>query len=408
MAIPTHDLNAQQKKQTSIGYYATFIALGLITACLGPALPYLAEQTGTALSAISSLFISRSAGLILGSLLSGRLYDRLPGHPILVAGLGLLTLTSLLTPMPALLWVLLVITFLSGIGQSMLNVGGNTLLIWLHGAQVAPWMNGLHFFFGTGTILAPLLITSIITAGGGLTWAFAAISLFMLPPLVLMLRAPAVLPQPAGQNDNSQRLNVSGLVFLLALFFFCYAGVVQGYGSWIYTYALRMLDASTQTAGLLTSTFWGMFTLGRLLIIPFSARLRPQSILWGSLAGSLVSVVLLMLFPQTAVSIWLGTVLLGLSITPLFAATMAFAERRLCITGQINSLFSVGLSLGFVAMPWLVGQFFESAGPPVLLVILLITLLVGVVVLWALARIPPDSDRSRLALVDDCGKVKTS
>ena len=293
-------LDKHQKRQVTIGYYLTFISLGLVTAALGPALPYLADQTGTALAAVSVLFVSRALGLILGALLSGRLYDRLPGHPILITGLIFITLAAVLTPLPTVLTLLIGITFLSGVGQSILNVGGNTLLIWLHGGNVAQWMNGLHFFYGLGSIFSPLLITWIITSTGSLTWAFAAIAGIVILPLFYLLRLPSIAPQRADENGEGQQSAQWGLVLLIALFFFCYAGSVQAYGGWIYTYALEMDIAGPQMAGLLTSAFWAIFTLGRLLGIPIAGRLRPQTILPGSLVGSLIAVGLLLVWPSSA------------------------------------------------------------------------------------------------------------
>ena len=67
----------------TIGYYAAFVALGLASASLGPTLPGLALHTQSRLAQISSLFAARSLGYLVGSLLGGRLYDRIPGHPVM-------------------------------------------------------------------------------------------------------------------------------------------------------------------------------------------------------------------------------------------------------------------------------------------------------------------------------------
>jgi len=380
-------LDERQKRQVTIGYYLTFISLGLVTASLGPALPYLAEQTGTALAAVSVLFVSRALGLILGALLSGRLYDRLPGHPILMVGLLLITLAALLTPLPTVLTLLIGITFLSGVGQSILNVGGNTLLIWLHGGSVAQWMNGLHFFYGLGSIFSPLLITWVISSTGSLRWAFTAIAGIVILPLFYLIRLPSIAPQKASENgEGQQSAGLWRLVMLIALFFFFYAGSVQAFGGWIYTYALEMDIAGPQMAGVLTSAFWAIFTLGRLLSIPIAGRLRPQTILFSSLMGSLLSTGLLLLWPRSTAVIWLGTILFGLNVAPLFASTMDLAGEHIHISGRISSLFNVGISFGFLAMPWVVGQFFESVGPRILFVIILFTLLAGLAVFLLLLR----------------------
>ena len=66
-------------------YYASFIALGMTTASLGPTLLGLATQTGSALNEVSILFTARSFGYLIGSFIGGRLYDRLPGHRTMAA-----------------------------------------------------------------------------------------------------------------------------------------------------------------------------------------------------------------------------------------------------------------------------------------------------------------------------------
>lgn len=69
----------------TVAYFAAFVFLGLTTGSLGPTLPSLAEQTQVGLSAISYLFTARSAGYLFGSVLSGKLFDRRSGNPILAA-----------------------------------------------------------------------------------------------------------------------------------------------------------------------------------------------------------------------------------------------------------------------------------------------------------------------------------
>jgi hypothetical protein len=36
--------------------------------------------------------------------------------------------------------------FALGMAEGALDVGGNTLLVWVHQEKVGPFMNGLHFF----------------------------------------------------------------------------------------------------------------------------------------------------------------------------------------------------------------------------------------------------------------------
>jgi fucose permease len=76
--------------------------------------------------------------------------------------------------------------------------------------------------------------------------------------------------------------------------------------------------------------------------------------------------------------VWLGTVGLGLSMASIFPTTLSLAERRMTITGQVTGWFFVGASAGGMALPWLIGQLFESVGPRVTVFAILIDLIVAV------------------------------
>lgn len=148
-------LNPKRLRQTA-GYYAAFIALGLTTASFGPALPYLAEQTHSQLSLVSSLFAFRSLGYLIGSLRGGYLYDRRPGHPVVMLVLLGIAICMVFVPVIPVLIPLILVLFGIGLGEGTLDVGGNTLIIWAHGPKVRPFMNGLYFFFGVGAFIAPM------------------------------------------------------------------------------------------------------------------------------------------------------------------------------------------------------------------------------------------------------------
>jgi MFS transporter, FHS family, Na+ dependent glucose transporter 1 len=154
---PSTETGNDRKIAKTVGYYLAFIVLGLIMSSLGPTLIGLAAHTRTQISEISFLFTATSLGYLLGSLLGGRIYDRAPGHPLLVVVLLGTAVTMALVPLIPWLWLLMLLMVVLGIGQGFLDVGCNTLLVWVHRDKVAPFMNGLHFFFGVGAFIAPLL-----------------------------------------------------------------------------------------------------------------------------------------------------------------------------------------------------------------------------------------------------------
>ena len=130
----------------------------MASAALGPSLPGLAEHTRSRMAEISILFVTRSSGYLGGSLLGGRLFDRIAGHPVIGVALVLIAGTLGVAPLLNSRWLLFAAILVLGIAEGAVDVGGNTLLVWIYRDRVGPFMNGLHFFFGLGAFLSPLII----------------------------------------------------------------------------------------------------------------------------------------------------------------------------------------------------------------------------------------------------------
>ncbi len=266
----------QNPLASTAGYYAAFVVLGLISASLGPTLPGLAEHTRTNLGEISFLFTTRATGYLLGSLVGGRQYDRMPGHPVVAGGLLVIAIMAFLTPLIPLLWLLAAILLLLGMAEGTLDVGGNTLLVWVHRHKVGPFMNGLHFFFGLGAFLSPIIIAQAVLMSGGITWAYWILAVLALPVMLWVIH----LPSPVVAKQQAQSTEIDGetntvLAMMVALFMFLYVGSEVSFGGWIYTYAVTLKLADTIIAAYLTSVFWGALTMGRLAAIPIATRWRP-------------------------------------------------------------------------------------------------------------------------------------
>ncbi len=367
----------------TFGYYASFIALGLVSASLGPTLPGLAQNIGSPLSQISILFAARSSGYLTGSLIGGRLYDRISGHPVM--GGSLLLMAGMMGVAPRLpqLGMLAGAIFVLGMAEGALDVGGNTLLVWVHQDKVGPFMNGLHFFFGGGAFLSPLIIAWAMPENGDIVRAYWTLALLQLPAALCLLRlsspaAPVVSANASGDRPNRR------LVALIVLFFFLYTGAEVAFGGWIYSYAMGLRLTSHAVAAYLTSAFWGALTVGRLLAVPLAVRFPPHAVLFADCLGCLSSLAILLLGSQSLAATFVGTCGVGLSMASIFPAALSLAQGRMRITGQVTGWLFVGASAGGMVLPWLIGQFFESAGPRATMVILLIDMVGAVGVLAVL------------------------
>lgn len=359
---------AKSTLATTALYYLSFVALGLFTSSLGPTLPYLADNVGASLQATSALLAARAFGYMVGALLGARLYDKLPGHRLI--GAVLVGMSGLLAAIPLvrLLWLLTLVMLVQGALESTLDTGTNTLMLWLHREKVGPFMNGLHFMFGVGAFLVPIVVAQATLQLGSPGWAYWLLALLPLPLLFLYWRlpspAPAPQPQPAAPAAQLQPLALA-----IAAFFFFYAGVEIAFGNWIYSYAARTGIADAIRANYLTSAFWGAFTLGRLATVPLALRLKPRQLLWCCQAGAGLSLAAMLMAPVQPPVIWLASIGLGLSIAAVFPTMITLAGRHLQIAGRTMGVFFVGVSLGSMTIPWLIGQFFERLPQAVLLAV---------------------------------------
>jgi FHS family Na+ dependent glucose MFS transporter 1 len=366
-------------------YYVAFVALGSVAAALGPTLPGLAEHTQTHLSEISLLFTANALGYLAGSFQGGRLYDRVPGHPVMATMLITVAAMLVLAPLISLFWILFGAFLILGAAQGALDVGGNTLLVWVHRDKVGPFMNGLHFFFGLGAFLSPIVIAQAVLMSGDIIWAYWALALLTLPAFVWLLRLPSPSIQRSSQNGQNRQVN-NRLVALLALFFFLHVGAEVSFGGWIFTYAVEKNLANETAAAYLTSAFWGALTLGRLLAIPIAARFRPSTMLLANLVGCVTSLGVILLWSNSLGAIWLGAFGMGISIASMFPTSISLAERRMPITGQVTGWFLVGASIGGMSLPWAIGQLFESSGPQAVMLFILADIVLALVVFALVKR----------------------
>jgi FHS family Na+ dependent glucose MFS transporter 1 len=340
----------------------------------------LARNTGSLLSQVSILFAARSLGYLSGSACGGWLYDRIPGHPVMVAGLAAMAGMMGLAPLHSHLAGLAAAFFVLGMAEGALDVGGNTLLVWVHQDKVSPFMSGLHFCFGVGAFLSPLIIAAVTPQDGDISRAYWTLAFLQFPAALWLLRlssptAPAVPAAASSDRPNGRS------VALIVLFFFLYTGAEIAFGGWLYSYAVSARLGSDTVAAYLTSAFWGALTMGRLLGVPLAIRFPPHTVLLADCIGCLTSLGILLLGSGSLWVTFVGTCGLGLSMASIFPAALSLAQGRMRITGRVTGWFFVGASAGGMVLPWLIGQLFESAGPRIVMAVLFVDMAAATAVL---------------------------
>lgn len=366
------------KIPATIGYYAALFAFGLASAVLGPALPALAENSGVALGDTGVLFTTRGIGFLLGSLAAGRGYDSWKGHPLLSVALILTAVSLVFTPLAGQFWQLNFLMFATGFTSSNLLVGSNTLLIWLHRERVGPWLNGMHFVNGIGLFVAPLILSQLLIKTGRINGAFYLLAaLCALFAVVVLLSPSPSIPTQENETASPQPRLDWRIYMPLALVFLLYVGAEVGFGGWIFSFVVASDVASEAVAGAINATFFGAFTLGRLFAIPLTSRFSNRQLLQANYIGSLLSLVLLLLKPDSIITVTIATAGLGLSLASTFPVLMAFVGKHLNLSGRINGALFAVTAVGAMLIPWLMGLLFASYGGVGMMLVVFGTVLLG-------------------------------
>ena len=375
----------------TFGYYFLFICLGLDSAIIGPTLPALAEQTNSRIGQMGLLFLAGAIGYTLGTMIGGRVFDRVRGHPVLGIAQLFAAVLIFFIPLAPWFWLLLAILVCKGFAEGFVNTGANTLLVWTHGEKVGPFMNGLHFFFGLGAFLSPFLVAQVVGVAGGFRLAYWILAAFAALVGLRMLTM-AGSPQPAQTHRTETDQGTRGpipyaLVISAMLFLFFYVGAEITFGGWVFTYAVTLKLASAAGAAYLTSAFWLAFTVGRLTSIPAATRFKPKQVITTALLACLTVLALGIIFSGSTTALWLTAIGLGFCMAPIWPTGFTLAGQSINLTGRTAAVILLGDSFGGMVLPTMVGKVIEGSGPRAMVYLVFGSLLLNVVAFAGMLRL---------------------
>ncbi|MFW3616596.1 MFS transporter [Billgrantia antri] len=379
--MPT--LTLDHGRRVTLTYFVVFIAIGMCVGLLGPTLPYLADMTGSGMSQIAILFTARALGTMLGSVLSGMLIDRFDGHRVLATMLLLLAAGLAAVPFSQALALLTVVLFLLGLAEVSVNAGANTLLLWTHGPASPPWISALHFCFGLGNMLIPLVLVAVLRQGFSFAWAFWLVALCVTALSFPLLRQSSPKPPDIAITHRSAPPPRDGWrLAIFLLMFGLYVGMEVTFAGWVTAYGV-LSGTAPADAALLVTLFWLTLSAGRLLAIPLIRLLSPWKVLRGCLSLGLFGALALhfLWLPLSLVAL-----LFGLASSAIFPTLFGLSNQLMPSSGRTTGWIFLASGLGGMAIPSLTGPLLERAGTnafPVLLIALVGLLLLGLTLLRA-------------------------
>ncbi|XP_053249302.1 major facilitator superfamily domain-containing protein 4A isoform X1 [Podarcis raffonei] len=148
-----------------------------------------------------------------------------------------------------------------------------------------------------------------------------------------------------------------------ALLLFMTDGILGEYSGFVYSYAVEEpLSVGHKVAGYLPSLFWGFITLGRLISIPVSYRMKPATMVFINVLGVLVTFFLLLIFSYSVVFLFVGTASLGLFLSSTFPSVLAYTEDILQYKGCATTVLVTGAGIGEMVLQLLVGSIIHDQG----------------------------------------------
>lgn len=356
-----------------------FLSLGLLSA-IGPALPELARNNHSSLSAIGAVLTALFLGAIPAQLLSGWLNSRFGAR--LVLTVALLTLAVGLIGATASRYLPLTIACMgfAGLGDGILVVMSNVMLAQTFTKRSASILNLMNVFYGVGAILGPTLAGAALGLWNTSLPALWLISLVL--GLIVFLIPGLRVGKAAGDGQDiiaagSSSFYRSPVLWLLCSLLLLYVGMEVGTGDWTPTYVQRTVGLSLEAAAPFASGFYLALTGGRLAGAGLGAKLSAELLLFLSLVGALIGGAILAFGVGSAGLTLVGILVLGASLGPVYPTVVAIAATRFSAeAGKAASLVITAGSLGGVLFPAFQGILLDNVGAPsVSLSVALVTVL---------------------------------
>lgn len=379
--------------------YAAFVALGMPDGLMGIAWPSVRADFGVPLDTLGMLLVATVAGYMTSSFLSGALVARLGVGRLLAISCALTGIALFGYTLVPAWWMLVMLGVVAGLGAGAIDAGLNTYAAAHFGEGLVQW---LHASYGIGITIGPIIITTAITSFDSWRLGYrvvAGFQLLMALAFVLTLswwrdqyrEYPDDAPREKRLTDYKTPLAETARrprVWLSVLLFFLYVGAEVSLGVWAYSLLTESRGVAPRAAGLVTGSYWAMFTVGRILAGLYAKRIGVNLLVQGSLSLALFGALLLLWNPFPLANL-LAVALVGFAIAPIFPALVSGTSRRV---GAHDAANTIGMQmavtgLGASLIPSLVGVLagrFSLEVVPICLVLLFTTLLI----LYRLARYP--------------------
>jgi fucose permease len=360
--------------------------------------PSIRETFDQPLSALGVLIAAATAGYFTTSLVAGRISSRVGIGTLLVVATSVGTAGMTLNALAPAWWVLVLGSLLAGSAGGVLDTAINAWVALCYGAAR---LGVVHAAYGIGATASPLLLALLLATGSSWRWTYVAV----LAVELVLLAGFALTRHEWTTGTTTAATGTSGdasataprppvptvFVVLTVAAFFVYVGVEASAGQWSFSLLSEERSVDAGAAAVWVGAYWAALTIGRLLMGAVANRFHPNTLVTASLAGMLAGAVVLWVAPADVVAC-LGLVLLGFSAAAVFPTMIAVtplhvgSDRASAVIGYQVAAAALGGAL----VPIAVGLLAESVGLTVVGPVLVVSIVVLTLLVWATRRSVPD------------------
>jgi fucose permease len=336
--------------------FAGLFCVGLWVTSFGPALPFIARETGVGLGTAGIVLTALAGGSItLSAIVSLRLgrvdAGLLTAIGLVVAAAGL----AVISVAGSFLMVLAGCVVL-GAGDGLV-VASTHALVTITAEDVPSDINRLNVLFAVGAVAGPLWTGAALELTDDLTLAYAGLAVFVALTAVFAWRTP----RTGGAGEEHLDLRLTPAVAMMGLVLFLYVGAEFGLGAWVSSYTERAAEAGVIAGALVTCGYWGALGIGRLVTARLLQRHDPAVLLTGAIMISGAGGLALVAVGDVLALAFAAAFVCGLAFGPIWPLAMGIGahEGR---SSTAAALVTAGNS-GAVVFPAIQGAILASAGP---------------------------------------------
>jgi MFS transporter, FHS family, glucose/mannose:H+ symporter len=341
----------------TIGGFYTFFVFGFVDNLKGPTLPEMLRDLNLSYGEGGTILFSGYIGFMVATLLMGILADTLGNKTVLLLAGICLTIGLTAFSVASGFWLLALALFITGLGLGSIEVGGNALIVSLHGHDRGRYLNLLAVFHGVGALVVPLFAAQLLR--NDFSWRQVyQLSIGLAVAMALfftLVKYPHQAPA-AGEGLNLRTFFATGFTRHMTWYYLlvtAYVAAEIGIAAWIVEFLQQVKGFSVETSSIYLSLFFAAIMAGRFAGSFVVERIGYVKVMLGA---TLLAIVCLAtgIFGPPALTFFLP--LTGLFFSIMFPTTTA-AVSALHVENQgaiLGVLFTFG-GLGGAIGPWAVG-----------------------------------------------------